>query len=202
VSRTSKQTFLLSSCAAPATLRLIFTFKCNAQYLAVQLLDQFLGLYEEILTKAAYVRKLNGHKWMHKANVNGNMVVIRCLFLKDMVIVRETETLKVEKRYTVMNKKDNFTWLLAGLPDTMLAWKQCEHEFGCETCGCSKQSRSLMRRRAMSSHSKTLHCLTNSTTQRFNMPSTAYKQKMLRRLIQRNACLKQSWQPSLVLVHC
>jgi len=85
-----------------------------------------------MFAKAAYARKLQGHWWMPKANVNANMVAIWRLLLEGVVIGCETTELKVEKRFKVMSEKDTFTWLLARLPASMLAWKD-NHESDCKT---------------------------------------------------------------------
>ena len=71
-----------SSCASTISSR---------HHLSVLLLHNFLASYEEMFAKVAYVRKLKGHMWKPKANVNANMVDIHRLHLEGVVIVRETD---------------------------------------------------------------------------------------------------------------
>jgi len=81
----------------------------KTQYLSVLLLNKFLARYEEMFAKAVYACKLQGDRWMPKANVNANMVAIQRLILEGVVIERETTELKVEKRFKVMSEEDAFT---------------------------------------------------------------------------------------------
>ena len=63
----------------------------TTRYLSVLLLHNFLASYEEMFAKAAYVRKLKGHKWMPKVNVNANMMFICRHHLDGVIIAREPQ---------------------------------------------------------------------------------------------------------------